>query len=240
MLIAVPPPVSAQILGSSPELSFLPDHGVPGALIVVTGTDWNAPSEGYCRILGDPVERYSCKVACQLGTCEPVGNFTVADMPAGRYLIKVEVDSPGYVPLHFGQWFTVDAQTTAMAVTPVLETTVSAVSLRTTYQSHSLAPTITTTVEHLAAPSAMELFGTQERGAFALVSLVVVAPLIYVFGKRSRRIPTIVKAEARFEAKPGLHLQYLAKLEALKAQGSVSDRVYRKLRIEYKEKMRSK
>lgn len=161
--------------------------------MIVKGTDWNAPGEGYCRIIGDLVERYSCKVVCQGGTCEPVGEFTVADVPAGRYWVKVEVVSSYMVPLKLGQWFTVDAETTTMMLTTILGTQVSTVSLRTT-QSPSLGPTLTTTVEYLTATSMMERLGTQEPGGFAfvslvvLVSLVVVALLVHIFRKRKRRM----------------------------------------------------
>jgi len=194
VLIAAPVPVRAQVLGSNAELSFIPDHGLPEAFVIVKGKDWNAPSEGYCRIVGDPVERYSCKLVCQGGTCEPVGDFTVADVSAGRYWVKVEVVSSYMVPLVLGQWFTVDAETATMTLTTVFGTPVSTVSLRTTYQSSSLAPTPTTTVEHLTATSMMERPAAQEPRGFVfvsiviLLSLVVVALLVHIFRKRKRRM----------------------------------------------------
>jgi len=236
VLIVFPAHAGAQILGSTPELSFTPDHGASGASIAVQGTGWNAPSEGYCKILGDPVERYSCRIVCQHGTCEPAGNFTVAGVPAGRYSIKVEVDSWGYVPLHFSQWFTVDGEMATSASTQALETPVSTMSLRTTYRRSSLAPTPTTTTGRSTTTTVVESVGNQEHGGLVLAGLVVVAPLVYVFGRRTGRIPAMAKAEMPFRSKPKSHSQYLTKLEKLKAQGSVTDEVYQKLKREYEEK----
>jgi hypothetical protein len=187
LLIASPTAVGAQILGSTPELSFVPDHGVLGVLVIVKGTGWNAPPEGYCRILGAPVGHHSCKVVCQGRTCEPAGDFTVADVPAGRYSVKVQVDASGYVPLHFAQWFTVDTATTTTLLTPALGTSASTTSLRTTYRSSPLASALSTTVEHSIAGSMIGGLGTQEREGFALVGLVVVASIAYVFVRRTQR-----------------------------------------------------
>lgn len=227
VLIVLPAPVWAQILGSTPELSFTPDHGAPGASIAVQGTGWNAASEGYCKILGDPVERYSCRIMCQHGVCEPAGSFTVAGVPVGRYSIKVEVDSSGCIPLIFSQWFTVDGEMATSALTQALQTPVSTMSLHTTYRSSSLAPTPTTTTGRSTTTTVMESVGNQEQRGLVLAGLVVVAPLVYVFRRRTGRIPAI---------KPKSYSQYLTKLEELKAQGSVTDEVYQKLKREYEEK----
>ena len=187
LLIPSPTAVGAHTLGSTPELSLLPHQAVLGVLVIVKATGWNAPPEGYCRILGAPVGHHSCKVVCQGRTCEPAGDFTVAGVPAGRYSVKVQVDASGLVPLHLAQWFTVDAATAITLLTPALGTSASTTSVRTRCRSSSLASALGATVEHSIAGSMTGGLRAQERGGFALVGLADVATIAYVSVRRIQR-----------------------------------------------------
>ena len=180
VLSAIPAPAVAQVFGSTAELSFLPDHAVPGKIVTVRGTGWGAPREGtHCRISGDPVQHSSCALVCENeSNCDPLGEFTVADVPAGRYSIKVRVDASYLIPLVVSEWFIVDAETTTIAPTSALQTT-STLSSYTTYRSSSLISTLTTTVEPMTEASAMDHPSTEGQGAFVLQSPMVLM-LVFV------------------------------------------------------------
>lgn len=183
MLITVPAPAVGQIFGSTAELSFVPDHGVAGTSVTVSGTGWAEPREGtYCRISGDPVEDSSCMLVCKNeSNCDPSGEFTVADVPAGRYSITVRVDASALIPLVLSQWFIVDPETATVAPTSALQTTASTLSLHTTYRSSSLISALTTTVERLTEISAMNRSSSEGRGVSVLQSPLVGAPVVLVF-----------------------------------------------------------
>jgi hypothetical protein len=73
----------------------------------------------------------------------------------------------------------------------------------------------------------------------AIAAAIVIVALMLVMRNRKRGKPKTTPTAQAQMIPQGLYPEYLAKLDRLKAQGTMSEEIYRKLRKEYEERISS-
>jgi hypothetical protein len=232
------------------ELILSPTHAVPGTLVKFEGVGWAAESYGAghtrCLVQGEPVKIDShavCDIVSRLGSGEPVGTFIVRDIPSGTYSVFV-------IAYLLSGTFTGSAKFTVDGKTTIATTTVRTSSLGTVVPTTQMTQTsegletVTLTTTAWTNP-ATNLYQWAYGEAQFLVVLVVVALcvivafLAYVLPRRTRKSLSLAEVQAMLQPPSGPYAEYLTKLDRLRAQGVVSEGIYRKLRREWEEKERT-
>ena len=186
------------------QIILNPAHGRPGTRVTFEGVGWDLAAawaypggggvvEAVCSVSGKPVKwdwRCEIKRTRSVGQHEPVGSFTVADVPPGTYPISV---SATFYETRFtaNTEFTVDsvATMTTVASTMTVSTTSYASSISTAQRSTPVVTTTTATVtttevETRETPRAPDY--SVMSFALSIVAISLVAILAVLYFRRAR------------------------------------------------------